>query len=79
MKPGLIAINEAEQLVIDETFLSHAKMLVQSVAKQNLTNQEKHAKVANCLLILLGDIGETVLEIGIRIAVLWLKSKTKSS
>ena len=78
MKPGIVAINEAEQLVLSPIFWTHSKMLVTAVANQNeLSNEEKHAKVFECLKILVGDIGQTALDIGIKLAVLWLKSQSQ--
>ncbi|MFA6213430.1 MAG: hypothetical protein WC714_28595 [Candidatus Obscuribacterales bacterium] len=75
MKIAPIAINSAEQLVLSDEFWTHSKMLVSAVATQDLTNEQKHKKVYECLFILIGDIGQTALDIGIKIAVLWFKQQ----
>ena len=70
------AIDSAAALFLNKRFWIDCKMFVQDVAGQTgLTNAEKHAKVVKDLIIVFGDIGETLLDIGVKLAVLWLKSQ----
>ncbi len=71
-----VAINEAGQLVMSDSFWFHCKAFVKAIAnKDHLNNEQKHAAVVEELTGIVGDIGETMFKIGIGAAVLWLKSQ----
>lgn len=80
MKIAPIAINEAEQLVMSDQFWFHCKKFVQAIDnKDHLSNEQKHAAVSDELRAILGEIGQTLLDIGIKVAVIWLKSQAQAA
>lgn len=78
MKIAPIAINAAGDLVMSDSFLFHSRKFVNDIdGSTHLSNDEKHAAVIEDLKIIFGDIAKTALDIGIKIAVLWLKSQAE--
>lgn len=76
MKIIPIALDATEQLILDPSFWTHCKMLVSAIAgRDDLPKEDKHKKVSDCLFILMGDIGQTAIDIGIKVAVIWLKTQ----
>lgn len=76
MKLKNAAIEGAANLLLSRQLWVDAKMFVQDVANQDMTPEEKHAKVKKDLLVVFGEIGGTLLDIAIKLAVLELKNKT---
>lgn len=71
-----IALNSAATLIMDHQLWYDAKMFVQAIAgNSNLTKEEKHKEVFDKLLVVFGDIGQTLLDVAIKIAVLWLSTQ----
>lgn len=74
MKIKQMAIEGAAALILDRHFWLDCKMFVRDVAQTGLTKEEKHEAVKRDLFIIFGDIGSTLMDIGIKLAVLYLKS-----
>lgn len=69
-------LNGAALLILDNQLWHDAKMFVKAAAgNSHLTKEEKHQEVFDKLLIVFGDIGQTLLDIAIKIAVLWLSTQ----
>lgn len=78
MKVGQYAVDGAAKLILDNQFWYDVKMFVSDASgRTELTGEEKKAKVKQDLLIVFGDIGEVVMNLGIELAVTWLKSQQK--
>jgi hypothetical protein len=77
-----LAIQSAATLLLDKRLWNDAKMFVEAAnAEDNLqlskadNNRQKHRNVKNKLFIVFGDIGETLVDIAIKLAVLYLKEQ----
>jgi len=78
MQIAPIAINAAGDLIMRDDFVFHCRKFVNDIDGHNhLSNEDKHQAVTEDLKIIFGDIAQTALDIGIKIAVLWLKSKAE--
>lgn len=78
MNVTTMVINTAAKLLLDSRLWIDAKMFVtESQMDSNLTGSEKRSRVKQNLLLVLGDIGDVLLNLSIEMAVYWLKSKQK--
>jgi len=68
------AINWAAKLLLDGQFWADVKMFVRDAARTDLSNEEKHEHVKKNLIIIFGNLGNTLLDWAIKFGVLWLKS-----
>jgi hypothetical protein len=75
MKIKPILIETAARLVLNKQLWTDAKILVTTTADMQISNEEKREKVLARLGLIFKTLGETMLEIALRLAVLWLKSK----
>lgn len=69
------ALNGAALLIMDHQLWYDTKMFVEAAASSGMTKEEKHKLVADKLLIVFGDIGKTLLDVAIKLGVLYLQSK----
>jgi hypothetical protein len=79
MNLGQETINIAAKLLLKNQVWADAKYFVQDLADHDLTNEAKHEKVKKDLFAIFGDIGSTILDIAIKLAVLWLKAQVKET
>jgi hypothetical protein len=71
-----IALNGAALLLANHQLWYDAKMLAEAVAGDStLTKEEKHADVFNKLRIVFKDVANSLLDIIIKVAVLWLETQ----
>lgn len=76
MKIEQYAVESAATLLLDHRFWYDVKLFVADASGQtNLTGAEKKAKVRQDLLVVFGDIGDALINLGIELAVIWLKSQ----
>ncbi len=78
MKVKSLAINAAATLLLDKNLWTKVKELVSNInPDDSLSSQEKHDKVMSDLKEVFSEIGTAVLNLGVSLAVVWLKSKTQ--
>lgn len=65
----------AAEILLDDQLWHDAKMFVQSIDAEDMSNGEKHKTVKEKLMFLFNTIGHTLLDIAIKLAVLWLKNE----
>lgn len=71
------SINLAAKILLNNQVWSDAKYFVKDLDDHKLSNEAKHERVKTDLLRIFGDIGSTILDVAIKLAVLWLKSQVK--
>ena len=79
MNIGQYLLERAIAWLTSGKLLDLAKSLVSMVDGTDLSNEEKHAKVLDDLKAFGADFGATLLDILIKIAVLWLRSKQNAN
>ena len=72
-----IAINSFAALMVGSAAFNEIKDAVSVISSQNLTGVEKRAIVIRDLENLVGTIGAWALNLGIELAVAWLKGNIK--
>lgn len=78
MKLNALAIGTAARILLSGQVWTDCKMFVQEMTDRDyMTNEEKHAAVKKNLRIIFKDIRNSLLDIGIKLAVLWLEARIK--
>lgn len=75
MKLEEFAIESAGKILLDNQLWADVKAFVSDVANHDhLSNEEKHEKVKQDIIYIFGDIGNTIINLAIALAVAWAKS-----
>lgn len=71
-----VALNGAALLIMDHQLWYDTKMFVSDLVDDtSLTKEQKHEKVKQDLLFIFKDVAKSLVDIAIKLAVLWFQSQ----
>jgi hypothetical protein len=77
MQMKTLMIDVAAKLLLDATLWAKVKKLVSNMnSNDNLTGAEKHAQVLSDLKAVFSELGTSILNLAISLAVVWAKKQT---